>query len=256
MSEITHFSSTAPILERVNHLEDVVTGIVKGSPSYVLTTASFIQPAALKQVQIKVGATDWLQAGNLLQIYDLVSGKGGYYKVISVVDEDELVVENQAYTYNTTGAGQTIPAGARVQMSSGQPDFRAIIYSILIGLDKTVPIVAGGTQQFFTLQMPNTDHCAELILRLHVKQIGFPIVRRYWVLNKTGEPTLWVEKMDREKVSTLAGNQSIDFTYATSGSDSVIFSIDAAALSTDRTAQSRILINPFSSDSGANIVFA
>ena len=257
MSLIDQISKTAPIESRVSLTEDILAILLKGSPAYVTTSATFIQPPLQNEVQVSVTSTDFMQVGNLVQIYDTTTSKGGYYIVNQVIDSTDVLLELQAYTYNTTAPGETIPNGSRVQISIGQPDFKSIFFNLLTGGDKNVSATAGTSNDWFTLQMPNANHALELTVRLHVAVLGFAIKRRYMILNKQGEPEIYVEGIDINRIRALAGpSEEVDVVATTSGTDSVIFTIDASNLSTDRVVQTRVQIDSFASDSGANITFA
>lgn len=259
MSLIDKISPTAPPLDRIALLEEIALQyyLRQGFPQYGQVAASFTQPEKTFEVQVKLNSTDWLIAGLLILIFDSDTNKGGTYKVISVVDSEYAILELQAYDYLTTAAGQTIPAGALAYVTVGQPDFEAIFQSLLTGDDRILAVEANSTQEWFTLQMPNVNHAIDLELRLHVAVLGFPIKYLYTILNKGGEPELYVEQISIGKVSALAGVEKIGVTYAIpSGStNKVTFTIDATDLATNRNVHTRIRVLPYYSGSETNITF-
>lgn len=90
---------------------------VNGKNAYTVTTASFVQPAALSNVTITVSdslqnTNQWAIVGQIIRVTD-ASGNGGWYQVVSITGTTQILVTNLDYTGSST-AGLTIATGAGV----------------------------------------------------------------------------------------------------------------------------------------------
>lgn len=90
---------------------------VDGKNAFTVTTASFVQPAALSNVTITVSdslqnTNQWAIPGQIIRVTD-ASGNGGWYQVVSITGTTQILVTNLDYTGSST-AGSTIATGAGV----------------------------------------------------------------------------------------------------------------------------------------------
>jgi hypothetical protein len=90
---------------------------VNGKNAFTVTTASFVQPAALSNVTITVSdslqnTNQWAIPGQIIRVTD-ASGNGGWYQVVSITGTTQILVTNLDYTGSST-AGLTIATGAGV----------------------------------------------------------------------------------------------------------------------------------------------
>lgn len=86
----------------------VAAAFPPGQGAYTTTTADFVQPIALANVNVQVVTTAWMAATEPV----LIPG-GGYYRVVSISDPTHAVLQNLGYTGNAAPTS-TVSAGAKV----------------------------------------------------------------------------------------------------------------------------------------------
>lgn len=183
-------SKTAFIPDRVDLLEELYKKLAKQLPAYATVTANYTQPNPGTQVEIFMAATDWLVVNQLIQVWDPDTGRGGFYevKVVNEGDDDtepSVLAELQAYTVLTSGAGVVIPVGARISISSGQPDFNFILNEYRQGQIQSYTITPSAAVNWVTITFAaNTSVQVQMVITCG--EVGFNRVREYMVTKAEG----------------------------------------------------------------------
>lgn len=91
---------------------------VDGKNAFTVTTVAFTQPAAAASVTITVDNTlqntnQWAIPEQIIRITD-ASGRGGWYRVTSIVGTNQITAVNLDYQPGSSTAGLTIAIGAKV----------------------------------------------------------------------------------------------------------------------------------------------
>jgi hypothetical protein len=95
--------------------EGIVPQLWGGSSgSYTTTSGTFVQPAINGTVSVPVLLSNWMVVGEVIFI-----ATGGYYKVYSITNSTNVIVQNLGYTGNAT-PGTSIQAGNGVGASGLQ----------------------------------------------------------------------------------------------------------------------------------------